>query len=290
MNRFVRATLLIVAAAQALFLAGRVDAESAKPAKPAKIKMDTLKPGKVELDPRLGYVLVRIGPQDSPTDKPTTVAFLRIDENTGKQFWFATPNDIPPDFWRTMSVGVNTGRSFGQSDNNGVYLIRLFPGRWVINNVGTTCLTLGTYSFDVKQGEVADIGTLLTAREDGSSKAPELKSARLSSDLVEFGTLMNIVMTDALYVKSASDEPALPPEMAPMPRRKAELQADFRSENTCQGMINRAASLPPLGHQPPMTVEQAAEAISRMNPAAAVDAARKKREKETTATKQAKGK
>lgn len=283
MNRFVRRTLLVTGTSLALLAAGAAGAEPAKPPKPAKIKLDTLKPDKVVIDPRLGYILVRVGPQDKPTDKPTPVAFLRIDENTGKNFTFADPKDIPPDFWRTLSVAVNTGRSFGQSEGAGVYLVGLYPGRWVINNVGTTCLTLGTYTFEVKQGEVTDIGTLLTAREDGSSTAPELKEAKLSTDLVEFGTLMNIVMSDALYVKPASDEPALPPLLAAMPRYKADLTPDFRSDNLCMGIINRAASLPTLGHQSPITAEQAAEAINRINPPALVEAARKKREKEAAA-------
>ncbi|MEP6869115.1 MAG: hypothetical protein ABJA20_11425 [Novosphingobium sp.] len=262
-----------------LFAASVLDAE---PAKAPKIKLDTLKPGKVQLDPRLGYILVRVGPKSTPTDRPIAVAFARIDEKTDRWFLFANPKDMLPDFWRTMVVGVNTGRSFADVDGHGTYLVSAFPGRWVIGGVGTTCFPLGTYSFDVKQGEVVDIGTLLTAREDGKSSAPQLKDAKLSQDLVDFGVAMNIVMSNTFYVLPAMDEPALPTEMASMPRHKVELNADFRYGNLCADMINRAASLPPLGHQPPMTVAQAVEAIGTINPADIVERKAKRLKAEAT--------
>ena len=252
-------------------------AEKAK--KVPKIKLDTLKPGKIKLDNRLGYVLVRLGPKAADKNPALTVGFQRIDAETNKPFNFATIDDIPKDFWRTAGVGINVGRSFGNVDGTGIYYVGFYPGRWAIGGVGQTCMSLGSYTFDVKVGEVTDIGTLLVARENGEAEVPELKDAKLSQDLADFGTMMNIVMSEALYVKPASDTPTLPAELKSMPLVKATLTPNYRAENTCSSLINRATSLPPIGHQPPMTRDQAVEALTKLNPPERVEAARKKAER-----------
>jgi hypothetical protein len=261
-------------------------AEKAK--KVEKIKLDTLKPGKIKIDPRLGYVMVRLGPKAADKNPSLTVGFSRIDAATNKPFDFTTVDDIPKDFWRTAGVAINVGRSFANVDGAGLYLVGFYPGRWQIGGVGQTCLSMGSYTFDVKQGEVTDIGTLLVARENGEAAAPELKDAKLSQDLVDFGTMMNIVMSEALYAKPASDTPTLPAELKAWPVTKATLTPDHRFDNNCATLINRAASLPPLGHQPPMTREEAVAALAKMNPPDRVEAARKRAEKAKAAAAQKK--
>jgi hypothetical protein len=252
-------------------------AEKAK--KVPKIKLETLKPGKIKLDDRLGYVMIRLGPKAADKNPALGVGFSRIDAATNKPFDFPTIDVIPKDFWRTASVGINVGRSFADVDGAGLYYIGFYPGRWVIGGVGQTCMSLGTYTFDVKQGEVTDIGTLLVARENGEAGVPELKDAKLSQDLAEFGTMMNIVMTEALYAKPASDTPTLPAELKAWPVTKATLMPDHRFDNNCTTLINRASSLPPLGHQPPMTRDEAVMALAKMNPPERVEAARKRAER-----------
>lgn len=280
----------LAALALAPFAAMPAQAQSA-PAKVQKIKLDTLKPGKLKLDPRLGYILVRIGPKTSATDNPMSVGFSRFDAQTGKPVIGGDVQGLSADFWRTVAVGVNTGRSFGTTaDGAGIYLVSAYPGRWVISSVGasvygSTCLSMGTYAFDVKQGEISDIGTLLTGREDGQSPAAQLKGAKLSDDLVQFGTLMNIVMTNALYAMPASDDPALPPEMAAMPRSRVTLEPDVRMGNICNDMPNRALSLPPIGHQPPLTAEQARARIDEINPDELVERVAKRKAAEAARAK-----
>lgn len=236
------------------------------PAKPAKIKLDTLKPGKVKVDPRLGYILVRMGPRATSKDNPLPIGFMRVSPETQLPFAEDDPETKAPNYSQTLGVGVNTARSFGDSDGAGVYLVAAYPGRWIISGVGNTCLSMGTYAFDVKQGEISDIGLMLTGREDGNSIAPEIRAAKLSDDLVEFGTLVNVVMTSALFARPASDDPAVPPELSAMPRSHVKLTPDVMLPNLCMDMVGRAASLPPLGHRPPMTEEEAAKAIDEINP------------------------
>lgn len=225
-----------------------------------KIRLDTLKPNKIVLDERLGYILVRLGPKTSPSDKPLPVAFRRINQANGPSY---ISGDA--DVLRTTVVAVNSGRSFGDVNQSGLYVLSAYPGSWIINNVGQTCFSLGTYGFDVKAGEVVDIGTILTGLENGKSSASEIRATTLSSDLVGFGVLMNIVMSGAAFVKPAADDPVLPPELQNLPRRKAELESDVRFSNTCRGLVNRVSSLAPPPHQLPMSVEEAAEAIKKIN-------------------------
>lgn len=253
-----------------------------KPAKVPKIKLEPLKPGKIKLDPRLGYILVRMGPSNA-NDKPVPVAFVRINAATGKPFEPGDQEAAVPNFDRTVLVVVNVGRSFGEVDGQSVYLLSAYPGQWIISNVGETCLSLGTYQFEVKQGEIADIGSLLTAREDGKSAVPQLAGVTLSPDLAEFGTMTNIVMSNALFAAPAEGTPALPTELAGFPVAKAALSPDFRMENRCQGLINRAASLPPIESAPPMTQAEALAAIDKMNPPERVEAARKRAEQKVAA-------
>lgn len=270
-------SFLVIALVAALAGFASVPAAAQKPVKIPKIKLEPLKPGKIKLDPRLGYILVRMGPNGADV-KPVPVGFVRINATTGKGFEGEAEADVP-DFGRTLSVAVNVGRSFGSSDGHAVYLLSAYPGRWVISNVGGTCLSLGSYSFDVKQGEVSDIGTLLTAREDGKAGVPELADAKLSQDLIDFGTMMNIVMSDAMFAAPAVDAPAMPAELAGFPVTKVALAPDFRSDNRCQGMINRAVSLPPMENLPPMTEAEALVAIQKINPPERVEAARKRAER-----------
>lgn len=272
----IRKTAIGLAVAAMLFGPLVTTASAAeKPAKVPKIKLEPLKPGKIKLDPRLGYILVRMGPSNA-SEKPTPVAFVRINAATGKPFEPGDEEAAVPNFDRTVLVVVNAGRSFGEVDGQSVYLLSAYPGQWIISNVGETCLSLGTYQFEVKQGEVADIGSLWTAREDGKSAVPQLAGVTLSQDLVEFGTMMNIVMSTALFAAPADGTPALPAELASFPVSKAALSPDFRMENRCQGLINRAASLPPMESAPPMTQAEALAAIDKMNPPDRVEAARKR--------------
>lgn len=266
----IRASKTLAAACALAALSIAVPAAAAGGAKEAKIKLETLKPGKLKLDPRLGYILVRVGPNPTAQGKPLMMNFTRVDEATGKLFWESRDKEIADVDLRTLQVALNTGRSFGTLGEGQVYVLSAYPGRWAIQSVGgnglsTTCLSMGTYTFDVKQGQISDIGLFLTAREDGKSTLPEFAGASLSKDLVQFGTMMNIVMTDALYAKPATETPSLPAELAAMPLNRAELSGDFRFDNVCSDLPNRARSLAPLQHQAPLSAEAAVGRIAVIN-------------------------
>jgi hypothetical protein len=206
----------------------------------------SLKLKELKLDPTKGYILVRVGPSAGKGDAPIVV-FARMDPRTGTIFGEGKLNALSSKEYNASSAG---GGNFVATDGKtSAYVVPVNPGKWVIAGAGASIFSLGTYGFEVKAGEVVDIGTVLTGREDGKSPIPEIAAAKLSPDLVSFGTLMNIVMTDALLLKPPVDGAVPPAPIASWPVRPAVLEADVRFDNVYQGLINRVLGLPPMEHQ-----------------------------------------
>lgn len=204
-----------------------------------------LKPKEVAtLDPTKGYILVRVGP-GSAKQTPTGVAMARLDPVDGEPIAGYGLSK------KEFNVASIAGGNFLSSDGKTrLYLVPVNPGRWAVTGVGATVFSMGTYGFDVRAGEIVHAGTLLVGREDGRSPIPEIAAARLSKDLVEFGTLTNIVMTDTFLVRPNEAQETLPASIT-LPVRNAEYQSDIRFKNTYTLMVNRAIGLPPMQHNPP---------------------------------------
>ena len=203
-----------------------------------------LKQKELVADPGKGYILVRVGPASGNI---TGVVFARLNPYSGKIIGDGKLNALSKkEYDAAIAVGGNLLSTDGDTN---VYLIPANPGKWLIAGAGTSIFSLGTYGFDIKAGEVADIGTVLTGREDGKSKIPEIAAAKLSDDLVEFGTMMNIVMTDAMLLKPPVENAPVPKELNGWTVRAAQIQRDVRFDNVYQGLINRALGLPPMEHE-----------------------------------------
>jgi hypothetical protein len=207
-----------------------------------------LKPAKFVWDPAKGYILARVGPTGDDGKAPP-VYFARLGED-GDTIW-SFGGRLINSKKNLDAAMVWGGDHFGSDGQTSLYLVPVNPGKWVIGGAGNTVMSLGSYGFDVKPGEITYVGTILTDRENGKSDIPELKPAKLSQDLVEFGTLMNIVMSDALLVKPAGEADPLPAAITAHPVTRATLQSDVRFNNFLAALINRATGLPPLEHQEP---------------------------------------
>ena len=237
MNRILTRALLPVLAGAAC-LAG-APAEAANPLKPEKFVFEAAK----------GYILVRVGPAgDDGKAPPVYFARLADDGKATVWSWGGRAINSKKELDAAMVWG---GDHFGSADNTSLYLVPVNPGRWVVGGAGNTVLSLGSWGFDVKPGEITYVGTVLTDRENGKSKVPELASAKLSQDLVEFGTLMNIVMSDAVLVKPAAEGETLPAAIAAHKVTRAALTPDVRFNNFLGALVNRGVGLPALGHQEP---------------------------------------
>lgn len=228
------ATALAVTVALALF--GSAGADAAK----------QLKKRPIQMDPALGYVLVRIGPTISERGRAPNLYLWRFDRARSEMRTTrrADPARVPRG---EDSQAVLGARPF-LAGEVGVFIASLTPGDWVIHGTETTCFCLGSYSFTVRPGEITDLGTVLLGREDGMSPVPELREQRLSGDLLD----RDFVITDAMLVRPAADGDPLPPEVAGLTVTRAELTPDVRFPNRGPArllypgglLINRASGLP----------------------------------------------
>ncbi|MDF7774355.1 hypothetical protein P1X14_03780 [Sphingomonas sp. AOB5] len=200
----------------------------------------------VNLDPTKGYILVRIGLNGSSKGSAPVIVLARMNVETGVPYFGNGASK------KEFNVALAGGGNFLSTDGKtSLYVIPVNPGRWAVTAAGNTVFSLGTYGFDVAAGEIVNAGTLYTGREDGKSPVPEIAAAKLSQDLVEFGTLMNIVMTDALLLKPPVVVEQVPAGLAAFPMRHAEIIADIRFPNTYTLLINRAIGLPQMAHNVP---------------------------------------
>jgi hypothetical protein len=199
----------------------------------------------VNLDKTKGYILVRIGTNGNSSGSAPTIVLALIDADSGQPMAGNASSS------KEYDVGMAGGGNFLSTDGKtSLYLVPVTPGKWAVIAAGQTVFSLGTYGFDVKAGEIVNAGIVYTGREDGKSAVPEIAAAKLSPDLAAFGTLMNIVMTDALLFKPPAGPETLPPALAGFPVRDAVLEPDIRFDNSYALMINRALGLPPMEHQP----------------------------------------
>ncbi|HEX8384343.1 MAG TPA: hypothetical protein VF592_13340 [Sphingomonas sp.] len=186
-----------------------------------------IKPGPVSLDPKLGYVLVRLGPTQGKKGKAAEVHLWRYDVARG-DIRFAKkkdPNPVPKGEDASVAIG---DRPFAPGLDNSSFLVSLTPGDWVIHGTATTCFCLGSYRFAVRPGEITDIGTVLTARDDGSATDATLNRHPVSADITsERGYLVN----DQMLVRAATEADRVPAELAGKPLTRAALVPDARFLN-----------------------------------------------------------
>lgn len=206
-----------------------------------------LKKGALKLDPKLGYVLVRVGPTAGSKGKAPNLYIHRFDPARGE---LRTSRKADP---ARVAKGEDTTAVFGDrpfmgAGEAGVFISSVTPGDYVIHGTESTCFCLGTYAFSVQPGEITDIGTVTIARENGLTKTAALKEYVLSDDLLE----REFVVTDVIAVQAAREGDALPPEVGTARVTRAALTEGTRFLNRGTTrvlypgglLINRAAGLP----------------------------------------------
>ena len=236
MNRFLRHGLIALLAVCAPLLVTTA-AEANRPVKQREFT----------IDPNMGYILIRTGPVSSRGAASNAVYLVRLDTEKNTAIWSFGQSFI--DRRANLDAAmVYGGNHWGTDGSTSVYVVPVNPGFWVVGGAGATTFSLGSYGFEVRAGEITDVGTVLTGRENGESPIPELAAVRLSQDLVEFGTLMNIVMSDTMVMRPAADGQAVPEALSAYTVRRAELVPDVRFDNFMRSLVSRAVGLPPLGH------------------------------------------
>lgn len=214
-------------------LAALLAVPAAAPAPAAEV----LKVAPARLDPKLAYILVRLGKRD---DKVwNLVSFYRYDPEAqdlrGKGR--AKSNPVPKG---EDKAAVVAAKPFLVEDGNfRIYLVAVTPGRWVIASSPTTSYSLGSWQFDAKAGEITHIGTLYMGAENGSSIWPKLAGIHSAPDIEKRA----YTVADALLVEPATDSTPVPTSLSAFPRRGAELLWAPRFGNHSGQMINAALPL-----------------------------------------------
>lgn len=220
----------------ALAIAGFAAALSAAPATPA-VAAEMLKVAPTALDPKLAYILVRLGKRDEKVWN--LVSFYRYDAQAedlrGKGRAKANPVPKGED-----KAAVVAAKPFLAEDGNiRTYLVAVTPGRWVVASSPTTTYSLGSYQFDAKPGEITDLGTLYMGAENGSSIWPRLAALHSAPDIEKRA----YTVADALLIEPVSAVTAVPPALSALQRRPAAWMRAPRFGNHSGQMINAAIPL-----------------------------------------------
>lgn len=217
-----------------------------------------LRANQVRIEPELGYILARIGPVADGGNR--FIYFGRLDPDTRQAIWrYGTtkPNDR-----RELDAAMMSENDFIDRDaNTETFIVPVRPGFWVVGGAtnhawgmssyaaGATSFSMGSFGFEVRAGEVTDIGTILTAPQDGRSTVPELAASRVSEDIIRNGLLRNVLMTNALIVRPPTEADRVPASLSGARVVRAQLVPDVRFNNFLRGLPSRALGLPPLEHR-----------------------------------------
>jgi hypothetical protein len=197
-----------------------------------------------EIEPEYGYVIARLGPvyRGRHINGPAIHLVRANAEGT------ALYGEVPEGEDDHAIVG---GRhSLASNSRISVHATRLTPGNWIIYGTDSTCFCLGSYMFEVRAGEVTDMGTILADHANGRSDAEELEDQSVAEDLLDWRGREGIVVHDAMLVAPFEEDDPMLPEMAEMPIRPAEYVVDVRFDNIRGSLINRAMGLGPMHSVP----------------------------------------
>lgn len=223
-----------------------------------------IEPGKLVYDASSGYIFACVAPMNGKQSFKQWLEFVRLDPATGKSMvqdrgGLRSTNarrvkDAAAIYYEAKPWTFDAGR------DRACFLTAITPGFWVVGSVGNTALSMGSYGFEVAPGKITHVGTILVGAEDGTSTIPEIASAKISDDLLNYGTLSKqlISWTIAWRPPVQEDIPsnlsAYSAVLATTPQR------DTRFDNYISGLVGRAADLGLMAHEKPVPKADSYEA------------------------------
>jgi len=198
---------------------------------------EVLKLAPAKLDPKLAYLLVRLGKRDEKVWN--LVSFYRYDPEAQDLRGKGRAKSNPVPKGEDKAALVLAKPFLAEEGNFRTYLVVVTPGRWVIASSPTTSFSLGSWQFDAKAGEITDVGTLYMGAENGSSIWPKLAEIHSAPDIEKRA----YTVADALLVEPATAATPVPAALAALPRRPAGFLPAPRFGNHSGQMINAALPL-----------------------------------------------
>lgn len=198
---------------------------------------EVLKLAPASLDSKQAYLLVRLGKRDEKVWN--LVSFYRYDPEAEDLRGKGRSKGNPVPKGEDKAAVVDSKPFLAEEGNVRTYLVAVTPGRWVIASSPTTSFSLGSLQFDLKAGEITDLGTLYMGPENGSSIWPKLAGIRSAPDIEKRG----YTVADAMLAEPAGASTPVPASISALPRRPAGYRPARRFGNHSGQMINAVLPL-----------------------------------------------
>jgi len=129
--------------------------------------------------------------------------------------------------------------SYRDTANDRTYLAAIKPGTYLLAGVEfATSLCMGTVRFEAKAGTITDLGTILTAKDDGPTDIPELAGHVRGEDL-------NVTPTPLVMgLRPYAAGMEIPQTLSDLPHAAADYHAVGRFPNYFGTPIDRLAPVP----------------------------------------------
>jgi hypothetical protein len=207
---------------------------------------EDLKTVPARLDPASAYVLVDVV-NDPPQAIQAQIVLARYDRERRdvRGLGRAAANPVPAG--EDVRASTRIGRSLRGKANGGLHLLRLTPGTWTIEGVGGTSESLGSYSFDLAAGQVADLGVIAVRYTDYEGRPVKtMSTGRILKTVLMAHALKTPKLNMAASVRSRTpDDPALPASVAALRPVPADLVPGAEFGNHLRGLIDRLDRPPP---------------------------------------------
>lgn len=140
-------------------------------------------------------------------------------------------------------VRLDSGRVYERDGERRTYVVEVPPGEYTIFGAGIdgftsgTCMCMGSLRFDVAAGEIADLGDILVAPENGSTDIEELRSFE-APEYIRRKALPYI-----MSVRPAQQGDPVPQLLAGMDITHVQYRAADKMPNFLGMLINRMPAL-----------------------------------------------
>jgi len=207
-----------------------------------------------QFDPEKAYLLFQLDPilieDNGKSIQRARVLFSRYDSEAGDVRGVGKAADNPVPEGQSLSV-EGFKNHLVKAKKKRLYLLAVEPDTWTIQGTGIgmsagppqlmTSFSLGSYTFDVKPGQIIDFGVLTPVRPISDNPDTKLTAGKLLGAMFNpfGGEIVEPVPLTLTLSERAEGDIGLPDWIAVLDRVKPELTYGNRFGNYAGGLINR---------------------------------------------------